>query len=78
MGIIHPVKLYQHSAASLFQCIFVWLLITVWISLENKNVNFKHKLVESDLAPQNHSSKTQIQINKDNWLKIEHILVKIS
>ena len=29
MGIIHSVELYQHSAAILFQCIFLWLLITV-------------------------------------------------
>ena len=26
---MHYVELYQHPAASLFQCIFAWLLITV-------------------------------------------------
>ena len=29
MGIINSVELCQHSAASLFQYIFSWLLITV-------------------------------------------------
>ena len=38
----HYIELYQHPASSLFQCIFAWLLITVYFfKVKKKNNIYK-------------------------------------